>query len=144
MITRGMNPRTRRDASRESILMLEQRVMLLEMKSELSKNNRQFALRMSKMVNDITTDFKAYHFSIVDQITDEEEARAEQEILTENELKVMNLIDRIGKIISVPGSVGKTEDKGNIIIRKRMHRVDNGPGVDVYAMQGYEDRVRGY
>ena len=58
------------------------------MKSELSENDRQSALRMSKMINDVTADFKAYHFSIVDQITDEEEARAEQEILTEHELKV--------------------------------------------------------
>ena len=82
MITRGMNPRRRRDASRESILMLEQRIMLLEVKSELSENDRQSALRISKMVADVTADFKAYHFSIVDQVTDEEEARAEQEILT--------------------------------------------------------------
>ena len=63
--------------------------MLLEMKSELSENDRQSALRVSKMINNITADFKAYHFSIVDQIADEEEASAEQEILTEHELKVM-------------------------------------------------------
>ena len=130
--------------------------MLLEMKSELSENDRQSALRMSKMINDVTADFKAYHFSIVDQITEEEDARAEQEILTEHELKVMNLIDRIGKIIEVPGSVGKKEDKGKIILRKRMDRVeksyraiktevdDVGAGVDVYTLQGYEDRVKNY
>ena len=97
--------------------------MILEVKSELSENDRQSALRMSKMINDVTTDFKAYHFSIVDQITDEEDARAEQEILTEHELKVMNLIDRVGKIIEVPGSVEK-EDKEKIILRKR-GRVEN-------------------
>ena len=156
MITRGMNPRRRRDASRESILMLEQRIMLLEVKSELSENDRQSALRMSKMINDVTADFKAYHFSIVDQITDEEDAKAEQEILTEHELKVMNLIDRIGKIIELPGSVGKKEDKEKIILRKRMDRVersyrtvktevdDDGSRVDVYTLQGYEDRVKSY
>ena len=88
---RGLNPRRHRDASRESILMLEQRIMLLEVKGELSENDRQFALRMSKMINDVTAYFKAYHFSIVDQIAEEEDARAEQEILTEHELKVMNL-----------------------------------------------------
>ena len=149
MITRGMNPRRRRDASRESILMLEQKIMLLEMESELSENDRQSALRMSKMINDITADFKAYHFSIVDQITDEEQASAEQEILTEHELKVMNLIDRIAKIIGVPdGSVEKKEDKEKIILRKRLDRVErsyrtvktevdnDGPVVDVYTLQG--------
>ena len=31
------------------------------------------------MIKDVTTDFKSYHFSIVDQIEDEEEAKAEQE-----------------------------------------------------------------
>ena len=108
------------------------------------------------MINDVTADFKAYHFSIVDQITDEEEARAEQEILTEHELKVMNLIDRIGKIIEIPGSVGKQEAKEKIILRKRVNRVEKfyrsikaevdyeGHGVDVYTLQGYEERVRSY
>ena len=37
-----------------------------------SENDRQSALRMSKMINDVTADFKVYHISIVDQITDEE------------------------------------------------------------------------
>ena len=71
MITRGMNPRRCRVASRESVIMLEQRIMLLEMKSEFSENDRQSALRMNKMISDVTVDFKVYHFSIVDQITDE-------------------------------------------------------------------------
>ena len=94
--------------------------MLLEVKGELSENDRQSALRMSKMINDVTADFKAYYFSIVDQIAEEEDEKAEQEILTEHKLKVMNLIDRLGKIIGVPGSVGKNEDKEKIILRKRV------------------------
>ena len=106
------------------------------------------------MVNDVTTDFKAYHFSIVDQITDEEDARAEQEILTEYELKVMNLIDRICKLIEVQGSVGKKEDREKIVLRKRMNWVEkfystiktevdeDGPGVDVYTIQSYDERVK--
>ena len=77
------------------------------------------------MVNDVTMDFKAYYFSIVDQITDEENARAEQEILTEHELKVMKLIERIGKLIEVQGSVGKKEDKEKIVLHKCMDRVEN-------------------
>ena len=54
------------------------------MKSELSENDRQSALRMSKMISDITADFNAYHFSIVWQITDEEQSRAKQEIHSTN------------------------------------------------------------
>ena len=63
--------------------------------------------------------------SIVDQITDEEEGSAEQEILTEHELKIMKLIDQIGKIIDVRGSVGKKEDKEKIILRKRIDGVES-------------------
>ena len=52
MITRRMNPGDR-DASHESIYMPEQR----------------------NMINDVNTDFKTSHFSTVDQIEEEEEAR---------------------------------------------------------------------
>ena len=68
------------------------------------------------MINDITAEFKVYHFSIVDQITDEEEAGAEEEILTEDELKVMNPIDPIGNGIGSPGSARKKQDKEKIIL----------------------------
>ena len=68
----------------------------------------------------------------------------------------MNLIDQIGKIIEVTGSVGKKEDKEKIILRKRVDRVektyrtikaevdDGGPGVDIYTLQGYKERVKNY
>ena len=62
-----MNPHRRRGASHESVIMLEQRTMLLEMKNELSENDRKSALRMGKMISDVTADFKAYYFSIVHQ-----------------------------------------------------------------------------
>ena len=117
MITRGMNIRRHKDASRESILMLQQRIMLLEVKGELTESDRQSALKMSKMINDVTTDFKTYHFSIIDLIEEEEEAKAEQDILTRHELKVMELIDRIGKIIEVPGvPVEKKDNKENNLL----------------------------
>ena len=62
--------------------------MLLEVKGELTESDRQSALRMSNMINDVTSDFKTYHSSIVDQIEEEEEAKAEQDILTQHDLKV--------------------------------------------------------
>ena len=111
MITRVMNVRRRRDASHKSIHMLEQRIMILEVKGELTDSDRQSALRMSKMINDVTSDFKTSHFSIVDQIDEEEEAKAEQDILTQQELKVMDLIDGIGKMNEVPSV--SVEKKGN-------------------------------
>ena len=76
--------------------------------------------------------------------------------MTEHELKVMNLIDQMGKIIEVPGSGEKKKDKVKIILRKRIDRVersyktvkaevdDDGTRVDVYTLQGFEERVRSY
>ena len=48
MITRGMNPRRHRDTSREMVYMLEQRIMVLEVKGEMTENDRQSSLRMVK------------------------------------------------------------------------------------------------
>ena len=73
------------------------------------------------MISDVTADFKTYHFSIVNQITDEDEARGEQEILTEHELKVINLIDWIGKIVGALGSGGNKGAKDKIILLKRIN-----------------------
>lgn len=83
------------------------------------------------MFSDVTRDFKAYHFSIVDQITDETDAQAEQEILTEHELKVMNIVDRIGKIIEVHGSVGK--------VRQRKDHSTQKYGLGGNILQNYQE-----
>ena len=148
-----MNPYRRREASRESLLILEDRVAVLEGKKELTDHDRQSALRISKMVGDVSAEFKSYHFSIVDQIEEEEEAKGEQKLLTEHELKVMLLIDRLGKIIEVPGPA---EGRDNEVLRKRIERVEKsyrrlktevdetGPGLDVYALSGFDDRVKNY
>ena len=74
------------------------------------------------MMNDVTADFKTYHFNITDQKEDEEEAKAEQEILTEHELKVMYLIDCFAKIIAILSPI---ENKKNHVLRKRIDRVEN-------------------
>ena len=155
MFSRGMNSHRRRDASCESILMLEQRIMLLEVKGELTESDRQSALRMSKMINDVTADFRTYHFSIVDQIEDEEEeAKTEQEVSTEHELKVMELIDCTGKVIEVPSvPVEKKDNKENNILLKRIDQVEKGFGIikeefnddghemDTYELQEQEESI---
>ena len=80
----------------------------------------------------------------------------EQEILTGHKLKVVNLIRQFGKIVEIPVPVGKKENKEKIILRKLIDRVEksygtikpevdnDGPGVDVYKLQGYEERVKRY
>ena len=58
--------------------------------------------------------------------------------------------------LKVQGSVGKKEDREKIVIRKRMDRVEKSyrtikaeveedrPRVDVYTLQGYDERVKSY
>ena len=134
--------------------MIEQRIMLLEVKEELTESDRQSVLRMSKKINDLTTDFKTYHFSLIDQIEEEEEAKAEQDILTQHELKVMELIDRIGKIIEVPGvPVEKKDNKENNLLSKRIDQVERGYRIikaefyehghemDTYTLQEQEESI---
>ena len=75
MITRGINVCRRRDVSRESIFMIEQRIMLLKVKGELTEIDTQSALKMSKMINDVTTHFKTYCCSLVDQIENKKKQR---------------------------------------------------------------------
>ena len=65
--------------------------------------------------------------------------------MTQHELKVMDLIDRIGKIVVIPGPV---QNKENVILCKRMDWVEksyrrirtevdeDGLNVDVYTLQG--------
>ena len=47
--------------------------------------------------------------------------------MTQHKLKVMELIDRIGKIIEVPGvPVEKKGNKENNLLRKRIDQVEKG------------------
>ena len=48
-----------------TIKLLERRIAKIEITEELTKGNMQSILRMSKLLNDVSNDFKTYHFSIV-------------------------------------------------------------------------------
>ena len=40
----------------------------IELKQELSKDDIQSILKMSKLLSDVSNDIKTYHFAIVDQL----------------------------------------------------------------------------
>ena len=94
--------RRRRDACTGTIELLERRTEVLELKEELTEDDRDSALRMNGLLGSITSDFKKFHFTLVDAIEEEEEARAEQTVLQDHELKVMDLVDRLGRLVAVP------------------------------------------
>ena len=73
-----------------TIKLLKQRVGTMEIKEELTKADMQPILGMSKLLSDMSNDFKTYHFTIMDQLENDEEAEAEQWVLNGHELKSWN------------------------------------------------------
>ena len=102
MLTRGSNPKKRRNAAAGTINLLEKRIGTMELKEKLTKGDIQSVLRMNKLLGNVSNDFKMYHYAIVDQLEGDAEEAAEQEILDQHETKVMEIIDRIGELIGEP------------------------------------------
>ena len=53
---------------------MEKRLDTLELKQEVTKSDIQSVLRLRKLLSDVSNEFKTYHFTIVDQLQDDEEA----------------------------------------------------------------------
>ena len=52
------NPQRRLDAATGTIKLLEKRIDTMEIKEELTKSDIQSVLRMSKLLSDMSNDFK--------------------------------------------------------------------------------------
>ena len=70
MLTRagGSNPRRRRDAAAGTIKLPEERIDTMEIKEELTEADVQSIRRTSKLLGDVSNDFKTYHFATVDHL----------------------------------------------------------------------------
>ena len=78
------------------------------------------------MTNDGTTDFKTYHFSLVNQ-TEDEEAKAEQDVLTQHQLKDADVIDCFENLIERPSvPAEKKDNKRKVLLPKRIDQVERG------------------
>ena len=53
----------------------------MELKKELTKGDIQSVLRMSKLLGDLSNDFKLYHYAIVDKLEGEAEEAADRSLL---------------------------------------------------------------
>ena len=60
-IRAGAGVRRRRDAGTGTMELLERRTEVLELKENLTENDRQSALRMSGLLGKVTADFKQFH-----------------------------------------------------------------------------------
>ena len=77
MLTCGSNPKKRQNAAAGTINLLEKRIGTMELKEGLTKGDTQSILRMSKLLSDVSNDFRVYNFAIVDQLEGEAEEVAE-------------------------------------------------------------------
>ena len=68
----------------------------------LTESHRQTALRISKMLESMCSEFQAYHYDIVDSIESDEEAAREQVVFDEHQSKAMEFIDRLGDLLAKP------------------------------------------
>ena len=91
-----------RDEAIGTIELLERRTALLEGKVSLTEDDKQCALQMNGSLTSVTVDFMNYHFTLADSIEDNEYAQREQATLREHDLKVMELVDRLGKLMPIP------------------------------------------
>ena len=136
----------------------------MELKEELTKADIQSILRTSKLLGDVSNDFKTYHFQIVDQLENDEDAEAEQETLDQHELKVMELIDRIAELVGEPsqtkegsetvknpGDADEATMKGQVVDRQldildgsvtAIKRSVETESVDVHILNNYLEKIK--
>ncbi len=89
------NNRKRRGVVRSSLTRIETRVAELEAKGELSPGDRLTAQTLSGRLENLDSDFKAYHFAIVDLV---EDPSTEQEVIDNHDDKMADLTVRINQL----------------------------------------------
>ena len=78
------NPHRRRQMVHQSVLSFERQIATSEGRDVLTESQRQTVLRISKMLESMCSEFKTYHYEIVDSLESDEEATREQEVLDEH------------------------------------------------------------
>ena len=84
------NSRRLRQLVHHSMLNMEERIATLETKEVVTDLHKQSVMRISKMLESICSEFKAYHYEIVDSLIETgEEAAREQVVFDEHQSKAM-------------------------------------------------------
>ena len=98
--------------------------------------------------DDVSADLKNYYFTIVDALENEEDVKVEQEVLDGHELVVMELAERLGRLVVVPLKT-KQATKSELL-RKRIDVLKNSfrlmkgqldvhvIDMDIYTLQGQQ------
>lgn len=119
------NSRKGRGVVRSSLTRIETRVTELEAKGELSPGDRLTAQALAGRLERLDSDFKTYHFAIVDLVDD---PSTEQEVIDDHDDKLADLTVRIGQLTArdpdppVPVA-GNTHSRR---LAKRLDHLDRG------------------
>ena len=148
------NPRRRRQMIHQSILNMERQIVALEEKEVLIESHRQTALRISKMLESMCTEFQTYHYEIVDSIETDEDAAREQLVFDEHQSKAMEFIDRLGDILAKPQpDVPSTLSGNNRLVDRQLESLEdsarnirrvaeNPDRVDTHVLTGCLEEIR--
>lgn len=116
------NGKKRRGVVRSSITRLEGRVAELEAKGELSAGDRLSAQTLARRLESLDSDFKTYHFAIVDLVDD---PSTEQDVIDNHDDKAADLTVRINRLTArTPDSPAVGNSPGRRLA-KRLDHIEN-------------------
>ena len=148
------NARRLRDLVHNSILKMGERIADLEAKDVWNESHRQAVMRISKMLEGMCVEFKAYHYDIVAGLESDEDATKEQSVFDEHQRKTMEFIDRLGDLLtrSQPSVSAPSSSQDRLIDRqlelidasvKGIKRDIEAPGgKDVHVLTNYMDKIK--
>ena len=96
------NPRRQKQMVHRSLLSLEGQIATLEGRDVLTESQRQTVLWISKMLESMCSEFKIYHYEIMESLESNEDATREQEVLDKHQKKTMEFIDHLGELLARP------------------------------------------
>ncbi len=113
------NNRKQRGVVRSSLTRIEGRVTELEAKAELSAGDRLAAQTIARRLETLDSEFKTYHFAIVDLIDD---PSTEQEVMDNHDDKMAGLTVRIQQLTArAPDSPAAGTGPGKRLAKRLGH-----------------------
>ena len=146
--------RRRRGVIRASVTKLADRIAELEAKMTLSPTDIFKAQQLQKKLEGYDTDFKLYHFKVVD-LVEQEELERKQAILEEHDDRVTDYSYRLQQLLCPDERTPKAEPDPRRHLHRRMARVEQNlrevaraveaieitPATDRCLLQQYDEQV---
>ena len=116
--------RKRRGVARASVTRMDTRVAKLERKEQSSPGDLDTARRLLLKLEELDSDFKSYHLTVVD-LTEEESLDTEQQaVLDDHDDKITNLSTCLQQVISNLSLTPNSELDSSRVVTKRLGRLE--------------------